>query len=101
MREGKTTFSILDQKRVEAVRILQERCGFPSDEDFMHAFQCNSIEGVDFGRCDINIANKIFDYSKGAALGRFKHPRKGLKMDRTSEDIAAPVQPEIINITRI
>ena len=48
VKEGKTTFSILDQKRLEAVRILQERCGFPSDEDFIHALECNSIEGMIF-----------------------------------------------------
>ena len=29
MKEEKTTFSILDQKRAGVVRILQERCGFP------------------------------------------------------------------------
>ena len=95
-KEGKTTFYILDQKRVEAVRILQERCGFPSDKDFIHALEYNSIEGVEFGRRDVNIANKIYGYSKGAAMGRFKHPRKGIKMDRTTEDIAAPVPPEIM-----
>ena len=50
VKERKTTFSILDQKRAEAVRILQERCGFPSDEDFINALECNSIEGADFGR---------------------------------------------------
>ena len=54
------------------------------------------IEGVDFGRRDINIANEIYDYSKGAAMGRFKHPRKGVKMDRTTEDITAPVPPAIM-----
>ena len=56
----------------------------------------NSIEGVDFGRCDVNIANKIYGYSKGAPMGRFKHPREGIEMDRTAEDIAAPVPPEIM-----
>ena len=76
VKEGKTTFSILDQKRAEAVRILQERCGFPSDEDFIHALECNSIEVIDFGRRDVNIANEIYGYSKGAAMGRFKHPHK-------------------------
>ena len=60
VKKGKTTFSVLDQKRAEAVRILQERCGFPSDKDFIHALECNSIKGVDFGRCDVNIANKIY-----------------------------------------
>ena len=35
VKEGKTKVSILDQKRAETVRILQERYGFPSDEDFI------------------------------------------------------------------
>ena len=96
MKEGTTTFSILDQKRAEAVRILQERCDFPSDEDFIHTLKCNSIGGVYFGRRDVNIANEIHGYSKGAAMRRFKHPQKGAKMDRTTEDIAAPVPPDIM-----
>ena len=74
VKEGKTTFSIPDQKRAEAIRTLQERCGFPSDKDFINALECNSIESVNFGRRDVNIANKIYRYSKGAAMGRFKHP---------------------------
>ena len=57
VKEGQTTFSILDQKRAEAFRILQERYGFPSDEDFIHSLECTSIEGVDFSRRDVNIAN--------------------------------------------
>ena len=42
VKKGKIQFSVLDQKRAEAVRILQERCGFPSDEDFIYALECNS-----------------------------------------------------------
>ena len=89
-------YSILDQKRVEAVRILQERCEFPSDKDHVNALECYSIEGVDFGRRDMKIANDTYCYSKGAAMERFKHPRKGIKMDRTTEDLAAPVPPTIM-----
>ena len=48
------------------------------------------------GRKDVKIANKIYGYSKGAAMGRFKYPRKGVKMDRTTEDVAAPLPPKII-----
>ena len=96
MKERKTTLSILDQKRAGADRILQEKCGFPSDEDFIYALKCNFIEGVDFGRHDVNIANEIYGYNKGASMGRFKYPRKGIKMNRTTEDIATPVPPEII-----
>ena len=77
LKEGKTSFSILDQKRAEVVRILQERCGFPSDKDFINALECNSIEDVDFDRQDVNIANEIYDYSKGATMRRFKIPLKG------------------------
>ena len=95
VKRGKTTFSIIYQKRAEAVRILQEGCNFPSDKDSIHALECNSVDGVDFSRRDVNIANEIYGYSKGAAMRRFKHPRKSVKMDRTTEDIAAPVPPEI------
>ena len=45
VKQGKVLYSIVDQKRAEAVRILQERCAFPSDEDFINALECNSIEG--------------------------------------------------------
>ena len=76
VEDGKTTFSILDQKRAEAVGILQERCGFLSDYNFMNALECNSIDGVDFGRRDVKIANTIYEYSKGAAMKRFKHPQR-------------------------
>ena len=34
VKQRKSLYSILDQKRAEAVRILQERCAFPSNEDF-------------------------------------------------------------------
>ena len=96
IEEGKTIFHILDQKRAEAVKILQERYGFPSDKDFIHTLECNSVEGVDFGRQDVNIANKIYGYSKGVAMRRFKHPRKGVKVDRTTENIAAPVPQDVM-----
>ena len=81
---------------IEAVRILQERCAFPSDKDFTNALECNSIEGVDFGRRDVKIAIDIYGYSRGATMGRFKHPRKGVKMDRITEDLAAPAPPTIM-----
>ena len=29
-------------------------------------------------------------------MGRFKNPRKGVKMDRTTEDLATPVPPTIM-----
>ena len=70
----KSTFSILDQKRAKAVRTLQEQCAHLSDEKFIIALDCNTIEGVDFGSRDVKIANEIYGYSKGAAMGKFKHP---------------------------
>ena len=86
-KKRKTMFSTLDQKRAEAVRILQEQCGFPSDKDFINALEYNSIDGVDFSKRNVNIANKICGYSKGEAMRRFKHPHKGVKMDRLTETI--------------
>ena len=44
----------------------------------------------------MKIANKIHGYSKGAAMGRFKHPQKGVKMDRITKDVAAPLPPKIM-----
>ena len=44
----------------------------------------------------MNIANEIYGYSKGAAMGRFKHPHKGVKMDRTTEEVATSVPPSIM-----
>ena len=93
---GKLMFSIFDQKIAEAVRILQERYAFLSNKDFINALECNAIEGVDLGRRDAKIANEIYGYSKGAAMGKFKHSHNGVKMDRTTEDIATPVRPEIM-----
>ena len=29
-------------------------------------------------------------------MGRFKHPRKEVKTDRTTEDVAAPLPPKIL-----
>ena len=51
---------------------------------------------MDFGRRDVNIANKIYGYSKGAVMGRFKRPRNGVKIDRTTEDVAVLLPPKIM-----
>ena len=96
VKQGRLFYSILDQKRAEAVRILQERCAFPSDKDFINALECNYIEGMDFGRRDVKISNDIYGSSKGAAMGRFKYSLKGVKMDRTTENLAAHVPPTIM-----
>ena len=45
VKEGKSLSSILDQKRTETVRTLQERCAFPSNKNYINALECNSIEG--------------------------------------------------------
>ena len=44
---------------------------------------------------DVKIANEIYGYSKGAAVRRFKHPRKGVKMNRTTENVIAPLPLKI------
>ena len=66
---------------------------FPSNEGFINTLERNAIEGVDFRRRDVKITNEIYNYSKGAADDKFKHPCKGIKMDRTTKDIAASVPP--------
>ena len=48
----------------------------------------------------MNITNEIYGHSKGAAMGRFKHPRKGVKMNRTTEDFSTPVPPTIMEYYR-
>ena len=74
VRNSQRNFSILDQKQAEAYRLLQEKCGFPSDEDFINALENNVIPNVDFGRRDVKIAREIYGYSAGAAMGKMKHP---------------------------
>ena len=37
VKDRETTFSILDQKRAEAVRVIQEKYRFPLDVDFINA----------------------------------------------------------------
>ena len=37
VKKGKTIFSVLNQKRAEVIKILQEQCGFLTDEDFIQA----------------------------------------------------------------
>ena len=44
----------------------------------------------------MKIANDMYGYSKGVAIRKFKHPRRGVKVDRTTEDMAAPVPPTIM-----
>ena len=45
VKQGKTLFSILDQKKAEIVRIIRERCVFTLDEDFINTLGYDSIEG--------------------------------------------------------
>ena len=62
----------------------------------MNALEYNAIEEIDFRRRDVKITNAIYGYRKGAAMGKFKHPCKETKMNRTIQDVATPVPPEII-----
>ena len=57
--------------------------------------QCHK-RGVDLRRRDVKTANAIYGYSKGAVMGKFKHPRKSVKMDRTTKDVDTPIPPEIL-----
>ena len=68
---------------------------FPVQQRFFIALECNSIERVDFGRRDVKIANVIYGHSKGAAMGKFIHQFKGVKMDKSTEDVVIPVPLEI------
>ena len=45
VKQGKLLLSILDQKRSESVRILQERCTFPSDKNFIITLEYTSLKG--------------------------------------------------------
>ena len=76
VKDGKTTFSILDQKRAETVRILQERYGFPSDKDFINALECSSVEGMDFGRRDVKWPKKYMDTVKELQWEGLNIPKK-------------------------
>ena len=62
--------SILDQKRAEAVSTILEWCAFLSNKDFINALEYNVIEGLDFGRRDVKVANEIYGYIKDAAKGK-------------------------------
>ena len=95
VKKGKLMFSILDQKRAKAIKVLQKQYTFLYDKDFINALECNAIMGVAFGRRDMKIANEIYGYSKGTADGTFKHPRTRIKMVRTTKDIAALLSTEI------
>ena len=44
----------------------------------------------------MKITNGIHGYSEGAAMSKFKHLCKGVKMNRIAEDITTPVPPKII-----
>ena len=60
-------------------------CGSPSDTDFIQALEHNKIPGVDFTKRDVRIAKDLLGYSKYAAKGKMKHPRKGVQMNDNTE----------------
>ena len=95
VRNNQRNFSILDQKRPEVCRLLQEKCGFPSDTDFINAIENSKIPNIDFGRRDVKIANEIYGYRAGAAMGKMKYPKKGHKMERVTEDTISPVPSNV------
>jgi hypothetical protein len=96
VRNNQRKFSILDQKQAEACRLLQEKCGFPSHVDFINALENSKISNIDFGRRDVKIAHQIYGYSAGAAMGKMKHPKKGHKMERVTEDTISPVPSSLL-----
>ena len=96
VKKRKLLFFILDQKQAKVLRFLQERCAFLSNEVFIKALECNTIKGVDFGSTDVKIASEIYGYNKGVVDGKPKNPRKVIKMDRTTEYIAAPVSQKFM-----
>ena len=59
--------------------------GSPSDANFIQALEHNKIPGVDFTKRDIRIAKNLLGYSKYAAKGKMKHPRKGVQMTDNTE----------------
>lgn len=52
-------YSELDQKRVEAVRNLQEWLGFPSDVHLANAIEYNVLGMCLYNKRDIGIAKKV------------------------------------------
>ena len=73
-----------------------KKCGFPSDEDFINALENSKISNIDFGRRDVKIACEIYGYSARAAMGKMKHPKKGHKMERVTEDTISPVLSSVL-----
>ena len=67
-----------------------------SDKDLINALENNEIPNVDFGRRDVKIVMHIYGYSAGAAKGKMKHPRKGHKMERVTEDTISPVPSSLL-----
>jgi hypothetical protein len=96
VRKNQRNFLILGQKQAEACRLLQEKCGFPSDTDFINAIENSKISNIDFGRRDVKITDEIYGSSAGAAIGKMKHPKKGHKMERVTEDTISPVPSSVL-----
>ena len=96
-RKGNCYFLYLIKNKPRQLESYKNDVLFLFYENFINALECNTIKGVDFGRRGVKITNTIYSHSKGAADCKSKHPNKGIKMDRTTKDLAASVPPKTTN----
>ena len=73
-------YSGLDRRRAKAVRSLQKRIGFPSDNNLANTIDYNVVGNCQFNRRDIRIANKI--HGKSVAKLKEKLSKRKAKMFR-------------------
>lgn len=64
----------LDRRRVEAVKSLQKRIGFPNDNNLANAIDYNVIGNYQFNQQDIRITNKI--HGKSVAELKVNQPKE-------------------------
>ena len=70
--------SNLDRRRVEAVRSLQKRIGFPNDNNLAYTIDYNIVGNCQFNQLDIHISNKI--HGKSIAELKGKSTKRKTKM---------------------
>lgn len=85
-------FSELNRKRVEAVRSLQKRINFPSDNDLVNAIDYNVVGNCQFILRDIHISHKIH----GKSIAEFKGKSTKRKVKMTRNDIKCEVLESIM-----